>query len=155
MQHPPWPHWLLKDGNHYPKVQSHFNWIVGLPIHYMLQRCHSLAGGSNGGKRNTRRGVYTQETATTKGKRWDEKWQQTSSCRPCRSYMGSTACSSKSAMIIHTVAGKQIDLKKRKTTNKYLLLFLSSLNYAYHLNSDQLHACLYPWDLSYSFYRDP
>ena len=94
----------------------------------------------------TIRGVYTEETATTKGKRWDEEWQQTSSCCPCRSYMGSTACSWKSATIIHVVIDKQIDLWRTKTTNKYLLLFLSCLNYAYHLNSDQLHACLYPWD---------
>ena len=94
--------------------------------------------------RGTQEGVFTLETATTKGKRWDEKWQQTSSCRPCRSYMGSTACSWKSATIIHVVIDKQIDLWRTKTTNKYLLLFLSCLNYAYHLNSDQLHACLYP-----------
>jgi hypothetical protein len=117
MKHPPLPHWLLKDGNHYSKVQSHFNWIVGLPTHYMLQCCHSqavnklpreqaLAGGSNSGKRNTRRrGVYTQETATTEGKWRDEKRLWTSSCHPCRSYMRSTACSWKSVMIVHALIG--------------------------------------------------
>ena len=56
--------------------------------------------------RGTQEGVFTlKRQTTTKGKRWDEEWQQTSSCCPCRSYMGSTACSWKSAMIVHAVIG--------------------------------------------------
>ena len=105
------------------------------------------AGGSNGGKRSIRRtGVYTKETTTTEGKRWDEGRRWTSSCHPCRCYMGSIVCFWKSVMIVHVVIAEQIDLRRRTTTNKYLLLFPSSLNYACHLHSDQLHACLYPWD---------
>ena len=135
------------------KVNSHFNCIVALSIHYMLHvatnkqliNCHEsrpwrrgtsrTAGGSNGGKRSIRRtGVYTQETTTTEGKRWDEGRRYTSSCHPCRCYMGSIVCFWKSVMIVHVVIAEQINLRRRTTTNKYLLLFPSSLNYACHLH---------------------